>query len=407
MADPNEHTKSDEDSEAGGSAAGSSDAPPSERAEADASVGAPAEPNRAAKRRAESQPGEIRDRNKRIREEAAAKRRSKREAEVERAAPARNLDASEIVDDALVRTTHAVGNWLKRHFNVLQWLLLALIVGGVGYQIYSYRRGIAADKATEEIARALATELARVGAAETAGPDKYTGLSDTRREFPTEEARLKAAEAEYRKAEQATSGITSTLATLGLAGVLYDQGKYKEAQTAYEKVKNSELAVKDTDARGRAIEGIGLALEAQGNTEGAAQAFRELANTDIPGLKDLGVYHQARLLVAKGDKDKAKALLKPLVEKLAKKEGEAAAASAQGRPSYLEMQSRELLAMVDPTALPKPAAPGALTAEQLERLKAQLKISGDGKLDPAKLEEVLKNLGGPAPAPAAPAGSAP
>src|SRR5690606_14913313 len=132
------------------------------------------------------------------------------------------------------------------------------------------------------------------------GPDRYTGLSDTRKEFPTEEARLAAAAAEYRKVADSTTGPTSTLATLGLAGVLYDQGKYAEAQAAYEKVKNSPLATKDRDVRGRAIEGIGLSLEAQKKTDAAIGAFRELANTDIPGLKDLGEYHQARLLIAKG-----------------------------------------------------------------------------------------------------------
>ena len=82
-------------------------------------------------------PEVIRDRNKRVREEAAARRRSKREAETRRAAPARNLDATEIVDDALARWTHVTSTWLKRHLNTLQWVVLALIVGGIGYQIYS------------------------------------------------------------------------------------------------------------------------------------------------------------------------------------------------------------------------------------------------------------------------------
>ena len=41
----------------------------------------------------------------------------------------------------------------------------------------------------------------------------------------------------------------------GLAGVLYDQGKFAEAKTAYDKVRDSDLAKVEPDAKGRAIEG--------------------------------------------------------------------------------------------------------------------------------------------------------
>jgi tetratricopeptide (TPR) repeat protein len=435
VADPNEQSKRDEEAPEPGSATTSERASSSEEGtsveEGTSAEDSPADPseasgaegqtdaqNRAARRaakkraQAEGETGEIRDRNKRIREEAAAKRRAKREAE-ERGAPARNLDASEIVDDALVRTTHVLGNWVKRHANTIQWIVVVGIVVGLAYQIYKYRHGLTVDKATEEIVRGLRAQSGRVGPSENPAPDRYSGLLDTRQEFATEEARLKAAEAEYRKAEAATSGAASALATLGLAGVLYDQGKFKDAQAAYEKVKASELATKDSDARGRAIEGIGLSLEAQGKIDAALQAFRELSNSDVAGLNDLGNYHQGRLLVAKGERDKAKDILKKLVEKQAKadeKEKEAGSG-----PGYLATQARELLASVDPSSVPKPPAAGGLTPEQIERLKAQLKMQGpgSGKLDASKLEDVLKQLsvpsGAPAPAPVAPAapGSAP
>lgn len=331
-----------------------------------------------------SEPERAKDRNRRIREQAAEKRRAKREAESRRVAPARNLDASEIVDDALIRSTHKVVGWVKRHFNVLQWVLILGVVVGIGWLVYKVRRDRSLDQAGEELNRALAAERARVGPPESAGPDRYTGLSDPRREFPTDQARLAAAEAEYRKAQAATKGVASELATLGLAGILYDRGQYKEAQAAYEKVKDGELAKRDRDALGRAIEGIGLSFEAQGQAESALRAFRELSNSDIPGLNDLGKYHQARILVAQGEREKARDLLRKLVEKL----GNAEQKDKSGQ-IFLERQAQELLAVVDPSA--KLGAQG-ITPEQLERIKQQLKLRGQTGLDEKGLEEALRNL---------------
>jgi len=339
-------------------------------------------------------PGEIRDRNQRIREEAAAKRRAKRETEERRAAPARNLETGEIVDDALARSSHAVATFLKRNFALVQWLIVAAVVGGIGYQIYSYRRGLSRDRATAEIARAVVNEQGRIGDAAKPAPDQFTGLSDPRPAFADEAQRLKAAEKEYRKAKDATSGTVSALATLGLAGILFDQGKYAEAKTAYEQVKDSELAARDRDARARAIEGIGLSLEALGQLEPALRAFRELENLDIPGIGALGQYQQARVLLRQNEREKAKELLKKAHAKLKKSEKKEETMLAAAPSGYLESQVRELLASLDPEAVPK-AMPEGITAEQLERLKQQLQLQSP------KLPMPM-----PAPAPA-PMGSAP
>lgn len=399
MADPNEQPKSD-DTSGEAPAANAEEAPAEGSTDSAGELGAESRAARRKKARAEATGGtdEVRDRNRRIREEAAGKRRAKRESEERQRSVAKNLDTSEIVDDALARTTHVLGSWLKRNINLVQWAVILLAVAGIGYQVFSYRRGINSARATEELVQGLSAEFGRVGAQTSPGPDKYTGLSDMRREFATEADQLKAAEAEYRQAEQSTSGTISALASLGLAGVLYDQRKYAEAEAAYRKVRDSKLAEADRDARGRALEGMGLALESQGKHDPALTAYRELENSDIQGLKELAQYHQARVLIGRGDRAKAKELLKKALEKLTKASDKPAAG---GPPQYVETQVRELLASVDPTAVPRPS--GGMSAEQLERLKAQLKMSGDGKLDAANLAEVLKNMGAPAPAPAAPA----
>lgn len=393
MADPNERSERDSDE---------TDTSEGEASPAEAKATAPKK-----KAKAASGPEEIRDRNKRIREEAAAKRRSKREVEERRVAPARNLDTSEIVDDALARTTHVAAGWLKRNFNIVQWTVLVGIVGAVGYQIYSYRHRLNSARVTDELTRAVEDERARVGTGEST-PDQYTGLSDTRLTFPTEEARLKAAAESYTKVQANGSATTSALASLGLAGILYDQGKYKDARAQYAKVKSSVLASKDQDARARAIEGIGLSSEAAGEVDAALAAFKELGNSDAPALAALGEYHQARLLVKKNQPEPAKALLKKANERLTKlQDPDKKTVGGGGIGSFLEQQVKQLLGTLDPSAVPRPE--GGLTPEQLERIQSQLKLSGDGKMDPQQLQEMLKKLSvpkSPAPAPA-PTGSAP
>ena len=49
------------------------------------------------------------------------------------------LDAGEIVDDALARATYTATVWLKRNFNVVQWVVVVLVAGGIGWQIYTWR----------------------------------------------------------------------------------------------------------------------------------------------------------------------------------------------------------------------------------------------------------------------------
>lgn len=343
------------------------------------------------------EPRTIHDRNKRIRAEAAEKRRKQREGSSERRrAPARNLDTSEIVDDALARTTHAAWAWLKRNSNRVQWVVVLLVVGGIGWKVYSYRsqRNIAA--ASESLAEAIAAERGRVSPEnEKAVPDRYTGLVDTRQTFTADEQRLKAAEKEYREAAAAIKGPGAILAELGLAGVLYDQGKYPEAQKAYEKVRDSDVGSVDRDARQRALEGVGLALEAQGKVDAAIAEYKKLENSDVPGFGVLGQYHQARLLYEKGEREPAKELLKKVLEKLGKTAEKDKRAAAG--PNYVEEQARELLGAIDPSAVPARPMPGNFDLMQ------ELNKSG-GKIDPKKLQELLKKLGGtPGGTPAAPA----
>jgi predicted negative regulator of RcsB-dependent stress response len=319
---------------------------------------------------------EIRDRNRRLREEAAARRRKKRDSE--QAATATGLDAGEMVDDALARSTHAVTGWLRRHFNVVQWVIVLGVAGAIGWQIYSWRSAKQAEKASDKLMAAVEAEQGTIAGAAPARDEE--GAAE-RPSFPTEQARLAAAERAYREASETRAGsTTSLLARLGLAGVLYDQGKHELARQEYEAVKNSPLAAKDPDVRGRALEGLGLSLEGKGQLDAALKAFRELENFGALGFDALGQYHQARVHFAKKEQDKAKQLAQKLIEKLEK------ATSANWRATYLTRAARELLHTIDPSTAP--SGPPGLSPEAIEQLKQQM------LQDPDKMQKLLEDMAG-------------
>lgn len=376
-----------------------------------ASVASSSTPKKKKKKRALTEdPEPSRDRNKRLREEMAGGGRRTKQGN--RAIPARNLEAGEIVDDAFARTTQAAGEWLKRHANVVQWVVIVLLVGWVGYAIYGYRANRAAEQASAKLSTAIRSESARIGAADDTKPDPQTGLVETRPAYATEALRLQEAEKQYRAIADGGTTSAATFAKLGLASVLYDQGKYADAKQAYVAVKDSKLASADVGVKGRALEGVGLSLEASGDKDAALKAFGELSNVDGLGFNALGAYHQARLAFAAGNTEKAKEYLKDAQKRLDTLASgtDAKKPLGAGSTGYLQQTVRDLQRRVDPTAVPS-TSPNSLTAEQIQELTDQMGGSGDGKgLSTEKLKELLKNMGkapGSAPNVPAPPASAP
>jgi tetratricopeptide (TPR) repeat protein len=287
-----------------------------EAAEAEAGEGTAAPKKKKKKAREEAEPENIRDRNARVRAEAAEKRRARRERE-QGTAPKRNLDASEIMDDALARSTHAAAGFLTKHFNKVQWVVMAGLAGWIAFEVYSWRHARTTEKATDTLFQALSAEMGKVGSDEAEASDERGGPVDARRSFSSDEERLKVAKKEYLLASGSMGSPGSVLADLGAAGVAYDLGEYKDAQAAFEKVKQNPAFASDRDIKGRTLEGIGMALEAQKNEDGALKAFHELANMDVASFAALGMYHQARILKGQGKKDDAVKLLEKAVDKLA------------------------------------------------------------------------------------------
>jgi predicted negative regulator of RcsB-dependent stress response len=336
---------------------------------------------------------DIRDRNARIRAQAAAERKAKQERERTNVAVPTGLDAAERMDDIFVRTTHAMAGWVRKNFKWLQWVVILSVVGGFGLQAYRYTTRNKAAKSTDALAVAL---VAEGGTIRPETEDEKNSLNpeiaklDPRPVYQSEQARTAAVEEGYRNTIK-THGETGAgwVARLGLAGVLFDQQKWDDALAQYRAVRGSEVAKIDPDVLGRSIEGTGLCLEAKGDRAAALTAFRELTNQEAaPWLSTLGLYHQARLLLLDGNKEKAKELATKAKERLDKdaKDRESADKNSIPRPGYLSESVKMLLARIDPTS--------AAAGPELPNISQ----------DPEKLQKLINELQKqkPADAPAEP-----
>ena len=91
------------------------------------------------------------------------------------------------------------------------------------------------------------------------------------------------------------------------------------------------------------------------NLDAALAAFKDMENSaDVQGFKGMAMYHQARVLMAKGDNAKAKEILLSLKERLEKPEDPIAAGlpAAPAYP-YLKELAMDRLRDIDPAAAPK------------------------------------------------------
>jgi len=340
---------------------------------------------------------EIRDRNAKIRAQAAEERRAKRERERTAVAMPSGLDAAERMDDIFVRTTHASATWVRKNFKWMQWVVILGVAGGFSVQVYRYVSRSKAAKSTDALAVGVTAEggTVRPEKGEEQGNNPEFSKLDPRPVYETPQAKLAAAEEGYRKAMSGHSNSgAGWVARLGLAGVLYDQKKWDDALLQYRAVRASDVAKLDGDVLGRSIEGIGLTLEAKGDRAGALTAYRELTNQEqAPWLSTLGLYHQARMLLADGNKDKAKELAAKAKERLdkdAKERGEGTEKGAPSKPGYLSESLKMLMAQIDPNS--------ASSSSGRDINDALMN-------DPAKLQKLIDDMQkqAPASAPAAPA----
>lgn len=338
-----------------------------------------APPNRASRRREEAlerrrkrkglppkKDGEDlpKDRNKRAKELLARRRESAVESR-----PAQ-LEAGEMVDDALSRMWASTTKWLRSNLATVQWVIAIGLVGVAGFVGYTY---FTQKKLGAASAGLSAGALAEGG---LVLPEDKRGEEDKELDptpvFKTPQERAEKALADYRGVEQQypASGA-AILAKLGEAGVLLDTREFDKAIEGFDAVLKTPLAAADLDVKGRCIEGIGLAKEGKGDLDGAMASYKQLEGVEARGFKELAQYHQARMLLAKNndaDRKAATDLLKTAYDKLK-------APAVDAKPSvYLLRSIESTLKSIDPSLVPDKDALSSMRGGQMSPEEIQAKI---------------------------------
>lgn len=279
--------------------------------------------------------------------------------------------------DPLIDRTQAIGDWAKKNQKTVQivgGLVAAGLLAVAGFLYWDNKRE---TDASVMLAKAVADERGRIGE-----PPKDDEEAPPFPVFKTFDARRDSALAKYREiaAKYPKTGA-AILARLSEGSLLLDKREPQPALAAFNDVKSSPLAAADAEVRGRALEGVGMAHEllAQGaekaqHDEAALAAYKELeAQADVRGFKELAMYHQARVLENKGDKDKAKELLVALKERMNKPEEPAIPGIPNGPAfPYLKEVAIDRLRELDPSAAPKetgmPGGGAQLSPAQIRKM---------------------------------------
>jgi hypothetical protein len=289
--------------------------------------------------------------------ESAASKRLARigEGKVKRPSTGRAASGQSMEADPLLDRTVRLGEWLKEHQQVFGAIVAAALLTGGGLLGWTYWQNKRDADASALLATGFADERGAVANKDDDEEEEDGKQASLYPTFKTAAERREAALAAYRKVEAKYAGTgAAILARLSEAGVLLDQGDAKGARGAYEDVKASPLASADAQVRGRALEGIGFADELLAQTEpdakdkhldAALSAYKQLEQIDLKGFKELGMYHEARVVQAKGDKAKAVELLKDVAKRVSE--------PGESHPfAYLQSVAEDRLRDLDPSALP-------------------------------------------------------
>jgi tetratricopeptide (TPR) repeat protein len=234
-----------------------------------------------------------------------------------------------------------LGDWLsERRSQVFGGIAAAILLGaGVAYGLNKRSTTHAADAYK-------VVNAAEIFVAEVRGPDAppdRPGMPPRRiQPYADYAARARAALAAAEQASQVSADLGTASIARFLRGVaLYDLGRYAEAKTALEGVIGSDLAGLEP----RALEALGFSLEALNDLPGALRRFEELARIEGDYWRDLGAYHQARVLRRQGQNDRAKDLLRRLIERADRSRPDESSASVA---RAVVEQSRALLHEIAP-----------------------------------------------------------
>lgn len=284
------------------------------------------------------------------------------------------LEASEVVQDRIVRASSAVGGFLRNNFKAVAAVLVLGLGGAIGVTVYFSHRASVIAKRSDELQKGVA---ALRGVVAPKGDPMYDAKTALVPMFTSLELRADAAIAEFAKVATAHKGTSAaTLARLGEGTAQLDKRGWDAALAAFNEVISSPLASADADLKGRALEGAGYAKEGLEKYDEAIEFFKQVETTK--GMEDLGKYHRARMLLKQGNVEEAKTAFIELQKKLE------VPLPDQPNSKLLSAGVDSALRIIDPTLVKKKAPTlggmrgNTMTPEQLRQIQESLKKLENG-----------------------------
>jgi predicted negative regulator of RcsB-dependent stress response len=200
---------------------------------------------------------------------------------------------------------------VKPHTSTIGAGLLAMVVVIAGFWIVTALRDGAREDATEMFGHAVKMYDADLLAAD-AKPDAEAEGEVKRFKTAEERANAVLAELDALQKKHSLSRVAKE-AQLVRAGVLFDLGKYGDAEAAYRKFLDDTS--KDDPMRMLAREGIGLSLESRNELDKALAAYKEMEPREGDVMRDRVLFDEARVLAKKGDRAGAEKAYKDILAK--------------------------------------------------------------------------------------------
>lgn len=206
--------------------------------------------------------------------------------------------------DEFLQTSRTVYDWMAEHSKLVITVIAVLFVAGVAYSSASAYSEHVDGQASSLLGKMLEVQRAQV---DTTGALKDQGLDI--KLFASEEEKAQALRDEAQKVLAAHPGHqAAAIAGLFLGKACLQLNDNDTAVSALEKSVATFSAGGDPLVNS-ALLGLGAAYEAKDDSAKATEAFLRVADGQTAFEKDQGLYQAGRLLIAAGEKDRAKSYL--------------------------------------------------------------------------------------------------
>lgn len=271
-------------------------------------------------------------------------------------------EPEEVVEDEVQARAVAATSWVHDHQATIVKVLGGAALVAAAVLAIQYFSGTSARAAGELMSSALVVAASPTGEAE-----EGEVLRPGEQRYADEAAREAALVTAYeRVVSEQPDSAAAAWARLALGRVKLDAGEFADARTLFEAaIEGAEGG--DLTLRAAAIEGVAFSHEGEEHWDEAATQYERLDGLG-GAYEQAAAFHQARILLAKGERATAIERLQALIEAL----------RAEDAPdlTYVRDQAELTLMSLDASLVQRTAAPAGLDSLPPELLEQLLRQQG-------------------------------